>query len=116
MREDKNDGPNFVRAWRRRAGLTQSQLAERLGTSHNQVQHLESGERALTARWLRRLGRALGATPGMLLDMDPAAADADLHALLARLRPDAAQRRRIAAVIEALARVDAEPPDEPRSS
>lgn len=106
MREDKNGGPNFVRAWRQRAGLTQSQLAERIGTSHNQIQHLESGGRALTARWLRRLAGPLGTTPGMLLDTDPADPQADLHALLAQLRPDAPLRRRIAAVIEALARAE----------
>lgn len=106
MREDKNGGPNFLRAWRLRAGLTQAELAERVGTSHNQIQHLESGERALSARWLRRLAPEVGTTAGLLLGLDPNDPAAELHTLIVRLRPSDRLQRQLVAVIEALAKVD----------
>lgn len=68
---DKNAGPNHLRAWRERKGLTQAALAAEVGTNANMIQYLETGERALSAKWLRRLAPALDTTPGMLLDHDP---------------------------------------------
>ncbi len=51
---DKNGGPNHLRAWREYRQLTQAQVAERVGTNSNMIGYLESGERGLTAKWLRK--------------------------------------------------------------
>lgn len=76
--QDKNGGPNHLRAWRAYRKLSQAELAERVGTSANMIGYLESGERGLSAKWLRRLAPALETTPGMLLDHDPATLDNDI--------------------------------------
>lgn len=78
MDSSKNGGPNYLRAWRAYRELTQEQLAERVGTNANMIQYLETGERGLSAKWLRRLAPALDTTPGMLLDHDPGALDSDI--------------------------------------
>ena len=76
--DDKNGGPNFLRQWRTFRKLTQEQLAEAVGTNANMIQYLETGERGLSAKWLRRLAPALDTTPGMLLDHDPHELDSDV--------------------------------------
>lgn len=58
--------------------MTQEELAERVGTNANMIGYLESGERGLSAKWLRRLAPALDTTPGMLLDHDPHTLDSDI--------------------------------------
>jgi hypothetical protein len=42
------------------------------------IQYLETGERGLSAKWLRKLASALDTTPGMLLDHDPETLDPDI--------------------------------------
>lgn len=76
--DDKNGGPNHVAAWRRFRNMTQAQLAEAVGTNQNMIGYLESGERGLSAKWLRRLSDALDTTSGLLLDHDPYTLDSDL--------------------------------------
>jgi transcriptional regulator with XRE-family HTH domain len=78
MDSDKNGGPNYLRAWRVFRKLTQEQLAEKVGTNANMIQYLETGERGLSAKWLRRLAPALETTPGLLLEHDPEELDADV--------------------------------------
>ena len=69
--DDPNGGPNYLRAWREYRGLSQPELAELIGTSHQVIGYLERGRTQLSAKWLRRLAPALSTTPGMLLDHDP---------------------------------------------
>jgi transcriptional regulator with XRE-family HTH domain len=69
--DDKNGGPNHLRAWRRYRNMTQAQLAEAVDTVPSMIMHLESGERGLSSKWLRRLAPALGTSAGFLLDHDP---------------------------------------------
>ena len=76
--QDKNGGPNYLREWRKFRGLTQAMLAELVGTNANMVQYLESGERGLSAKWLRKLAPALDTTVGMILDHDPHELDNDI--------------------------------------
>lgn len=78
MDKDKNGGPNYLRAWREFRRLTQQQLAEKVDTNANMIGYLESGERGLSAKWLRKLAPALDTTPGMLLDHDPTQLDSDV--------------------------------------
>lgn len=75
---DKNGGPNNLRAWREYRKMSQAALAEAVGTNPNMIGYLESGERALSAKWLRRLAPELDTTPGMILDHDPFTLDNDL--------------------------------------
>lgn len=75
---DKNGGPNNLKAWREFREMSQAALAEAVGTNANMIGYLESGERGLSAKWLRRLAPPLRTTPGMLLDHDPFLLDRDL--------------------------------------
>lgn len=84
MDSDKNGGPNHLRAWREFRRLTQSELAEKVDTNANMIGYLESGERGLSAKWLRRLAPALKTTPGMLLDHNPNDLPADIHDIWVR--------------------------------
>ena len=52
---------------RRRAALTQSRLAERLGVSQSRVADLEADRCSPTVDMLRRVAKALGAEPGDLI-------------------------------------------------
>lgn len=72
-----SDGPkNHLRAWRKFRGLSQEQLAERVGSSKAVIGHLETGRSGLSHKWLLKLAPALGTTPGFLLDHDPNDMDA----------------------------------------
>lgn len=78
METRKNGGPNYLKAWRDRRRMTLEELAEAIGTSASVIGYLESGERGLSAKWLRRLAPALKTTPGHLLDHDPSALPTDI--------------------------------------
>lgn len=77
-RKTTKKSANHLRAWRDYRGLTQDQLAEKVGTAGNVIGLLESGERQLSPKWLRKLAPELGTTPGFLLDHDPNDIDGDL--------------------------------------
>lgn len=102
MDSDKNGGPNFLRAWRMHRKMTQEQLAEAVGTNANMIQYLETGERGLSAKWLRRLAPALDTTPGMLLEHDPDQLDADVLDIWAH--GDLRQKRQLSEIAKALLR------------
>ncbi len=59
--------PNRIREWRVHRRLTLRQLAERAGTSAQQLSRLELGDRRLDTTWLDRLSKALGIKPEDLL-------------------------------------------------
>jgi transcriptional regulator with XRE-family HTH domain len=52
--------PNRIKELRDRADLSQAALAERIGTSGQQIGRLETGERKLTEKWARLIAGALG--------------------------------------------------------
>ena len=58
-----------VRAARRRAGVSQSELAERAGMSQPSIARLEKGVLSPTVITLDRIARALGAD--LVLDFEP---------------------------------------------
>lgn len=78
MEDSKNGGPVYLRAWREYRRMTQDQLADAVGTTAAVISLLESGDRALSAKWLRRLAPALKTTPGHLLEHDPNDLPADV--------------------------------------
>lgn len=100
--ENKNGGPNFLRAWRLYRKMTQEELAEAVGTNANMIQYLETGERGLSAKWLRRLAPALETTQGMLLEHDPNELDADIHDFWVGASEH--QRRQIIDIVRAIVR------------
>lgn len=59
--------PNRIRNIRIAQGLTLEAVAKRVGTTNQQVSHLELGRRRLTDDWLQRLSRALSCHPMDLL-------------------------------------------------
>lgn len=71
--EDKNGGPNHLRAWMRFRGIKGQELADALGgnVTAGMVSDLANSKRALSAKWLRRLAPILKTAPGHLLDHDP---------------------------------------------
>jgi transcriptional regulator with XRE-family HTH domain len=110
---DKNGGPNYLRAWRLfRPGkdgkpMTQEELASRVKppTNANMIQYLETGERGLSAKWLRRLADALGTTPGMILEHDPNELDSDVVDIW--VNGDPRQRMQLTEIAKALLRTGA---------
>lgn len=62
---------NHLQAWRLFRGLTQADLAEKVGTTASVISLLENGDRTLSAKWLRKLAVPLGTSPGFLLDHHP---------------------------------------------
>jgi transcriptional regulator with XRE-family HTH domain len=69
---------NFLRAWREHRRMTQAKLAEAVGTTGAVISLLESGDRGLSDKWLRRLAPILGTRPGHLLEVDPNDAPSDI--------------------------------------
>lgn len=97
---DKNGGPNHLRAWRLFNDMTQEQLAKAIGTAPNVIQYLETGERGLSAKWLRKLAPALRTTPGMLLDHDPHSLPRDIMEIWGSA--DEREKRQISDIAAAL--------------
>lgn len=60
-----------IRVARRRAGLTQKELAARVGRDQSQISRIETGRLALTVPLLLRLANALRVAPGALLTRPP---------------------------------------------
>lgn len=58
---------NRIREIRKERGLTQQQLAEKLGCLQSVVQKVESGTVDLDLKWMRRLSVALEVSPLELL-------------------------------------------------
>lgn len=58
---------NRLREIRKELGLTLQQLADIVGTSNQQIQRLESGERRLSDHWISRISEALKLEPYALI-------------------------------------------------
>lgn len=76
---------NFVAAWRERKGWTQAQLAEAIGTTNSVVSLLESGDRQLSPKWLRRIAAEFEIPTGYLLEHHPDNIPADVLELWAKV-------------------------------
>jgi len=69
-------------AWRKLAGLTQAQLADRAGISVNTLRRLEDGDGGITLENLLRVLRGLGLVDSLTRALDPYESD------LGRLRSE----------------------------
>lgn len=105
---DKNGGPNNLKAWREHRGMTQEDLAAAVvpPTTATMISMLETGDRGLSAKWLRRLGDALKVSPGHLLDHNPNNLPTDILEIW--MSADASQRRQITEIAKALVRTGTE--------
>ncbi len=72
------EAANHLRAWREHREMSQEKLAELVGTAGNVISLLESGQRALSDKWINRLAPALGTKPGHLRNFDPENASDDI--------------------------------------
>lgn len=79
---------NHLKAWREFRNMTQGGLAQAIGTTGSVISLLESGDRRLSDKWLRRLAPALGTSPGHLLDHDPESLPTDLLEIWASIPED----------------------------
>jgi transcriptional regulator with XRE-family HTH domain len=104
MDNNKNGGPNYLRAWREYMRMTQEELAALCTppTTGSVISLLEDGERGLSLKWLRRLAPALKTKPGFLAEFDPNNADTRTLDLISKLEPD--QRRQVDRIIETFLR------------
>jgi transcriptional regulator with XRE-family HTH domain len=102
MSTEPKNPPNFLRAWRLAAHMTQAELATHAGTTAAMINHLENGKRGLTHAWLTRIAPILATTPGAIIDRPPGAIDQDerMRALWSIVSPD--ERDRIVRVAEAM--------------
>jgi len=65
----------FVKEWRKFRGLTQEQLAERVGLVVSNVSQLEQGRQGYSQEGLESIADALQCDPGQLLNVDPTQGD-----------------------------------------
>lgn len=88
-KDDKNGGPNHLRAWREHMRLTQEELGAKLTppTTGSVISLLEDGDRGLSLKWLRRLAPVLKTTPGFLADFDPSTVDTRTLEMISQLEP-----------------------------
>ncbi|MBT2748276.1 helix-turn-helix transcriptional regulator [Lysobacter sp. ISL-42] len=70
------EGVNRIRELREARRLSLEELADLVGTSNQQISHLENGRRRLTVDWLQRIGGALGCHPWALVCLKESENDA----------------------------------------
>lgn len=63
----ENNEHSPIKAARLAAGLTQVQLAEKMGCSQQEIQRWETGRVSPTAKTLKKLAEAIGCNPGDLI-------------------------------------------------
>jgi len=91
--------PHYIREWRKHRGLTQEQLAERIGIARSYLTKIERGSRRYDQPFLEAAAEALRCEPGDIIMRDPTAADS-IWSVWETLPP--AQRLQAVAVIKAL--------------
>lgn len=96
---------HYIRQWRKKRGLTQAQLADRMESepgvrllSHATVSNIEAGKQSPTLEQLEAFAAALDVTVSMLLENNPTK-DGEIVDLLSRI--DDANRPRIIAILKA---------------
>lgn len=102
---------NRLRDLRKRAHITQEQLAELTGVSQPAISQIENGRLSMDIHWMRAFARILGCAPADLLDDEdnPDRLTAEERDLLARYRhANEAERRTLDRVTAAVVPIDAD--------
>jgi transcriptional regulator with XRE-family HTH domain len=89
----------FFKAWRKYRGLTQEQLAERIGIARSYLTKIERGDRRYDQPFLEAAAEALRCGPGDLITRDPTEPES-LWSIWEGLTPP--ERVRAAAVLRAM--------------
>lgn len=71
MKKKSNPRHTFIKKWRKHRGLTQEQLAERLGLTQATIARIERGEISYTQPVLEAMAEALRCEPADLIMRDP---------------------------------------------
>lgn len=79
---------NHLQAWRESFEMTQAELAELIGTTASVISLIETGERTLSPKWLRKIAPHFGITPGWLLDYAPGDIPQDVMDLWRSVAPE----------------------------
>jgi transcriptional regulator with XRE-family HTH domain len=90
---------HFIRAWREYRGLTQEQLADRLGTTKANISRIENLKQCYTQGILEACADALGTDPASLIMRDPSDEEA-IWSIWDQAKPG--QRRQIEAIVRAV--------------
>jgi len=61
----------YLREWRLAKGLTQPELASRIGTVKSEISRLEKGSRRMTLDWMSRAAKAMGVSVEDLMSLPP---------------------------------------------
>lgn len=93
-------GRHYIREWRDEKGLTQDQLAERIGLSRTQISRIENHKQGYSQEMLEAIAEALGTTAASLIMRAPGSDIWSLQDALTGMGES--QRRQAIAVIEAL--------------
>lgn len=67
--------PNNISHYRKARGISQQEMADRLGTTLNMFGKLERGDRTLNENWLQRISAVLEVRASQLIDDDEPVAD-----------------------------------------
>lgn len=94
---------HFIREWRKHRGLTQEQLAERIGIGRSYLTKIERGARRYDQPFLEAAAEALRCGPGDLITRDPTDPEG-FWSIWERLKPP--ERIRAVAVLRALTGTD----------
>jgi transcriptional regulator with XRE-family HTH domain len=89
----------FIKAWRKYRGLTQEQLAERIGIARSYLTKIERGDRRYDQPFLEAAAYALRCSPGDLITRDPTDSEA-IWSIWENLTPP--ERIRAVAVLKAM--------------
>lgn len=112
-----DEAPNRIRAIRLRAGLSQRELAEKVGVSTVTISSLECGRMQLTLDYMKRIARQFGCAAVDLLNEDEQnlfLAEAEMDLLRAYRAAGPIQRELIERVAEHRAPLDFAQPEPAR--
>jgi len=89
--------------------MTQEELAQAVGTTGAVISLLESSDRGLSAKWLRKLAVPLETRPGLLLDYHPEDLDTEFIRSVTEAEPRL--KRRIVKVVTSMMEDEADVSD-----
>jgi transcriptional regulator with XRE-family HTH domain len=90
---------HFIREWRKHRGLTQEQLAERIGIGRSYLTKIENGARRYDQPFLEAAADALRCDPGDLITRDPTDPEG-IWSVWEQIKP--LERKRAVAMLKAM--------------
>ena len=95
--------PNRLREVREAQNVSQTELAERMGTSRGQIIKLETGERRLSLDWIEKAAAALNVRMSEIIEGSDETEAELTHALIEKfMQLDTAKKRLVLTIIDQL--------------